>query len=236
MRQDSEDSANMDDLITDELARNAFGTTLNDVSSFDESAPYEGSLRYVCGTSFLALGFLERRDTHFHIPCDDRQSSLAKTRHSDHTTYVHRDMHYLHSIEAFSWPPTETVDQFVRTFFMKVSPLFPVLKEVIYAPSSTKEVMQRPLLLQSLLFASARVIEFDVLRQLDFRTTREAQNVFYRKAKALFDFDQHTSPIIKIQSAMLLGSQWNVLPETQDPSDWNIKALRAAQAMGLHRS
>jgi hypothetical protein len=86
-----------------------------------------------------------------------------------------------------------------------------------------------------MLFASARFLSLDVIHALGYKDQQDAQNDFYRKAKALFDFDQEQHQIYRLQSAILLASEWNVFVNEKDPDEWIGRALRIAHRMGLHR-
>lgn len=146
-----------------------------------------------------------------------------------------QESQYLDSIDALTLPQGSQLEIVLKTFFSQVAPRLPVLSFMSLSLKAVYRLSRSPLLIQSILFASVRFLHLDVITALGYRDRQDAQNNFYRKAKTLFDFDHEQQQLYKVQSAILLGSEWDVFVNDKEPDEWIGRALCLAHRMGLHR-
>lgn len=233
---------NIEELFKDQLTRDILLPESNQTATGIDNEEYKGGMWYIGEANFGWIILNHSQCKHYPVyqtlstpfPTGSSRTSQGSTKAPSNHLRNHENL-YLESIEAFSLPKSPQLETFLKTFFTQVAPRTPVLSFMSFSTDAVGRLTQSPLLIQSMLFASARFISLDVIHDLGYKDRQDAQNSFYRKAKALFDFDHEQYQLVKLQSAILLGSEWDVFVKEKDPDEWNGRALRIAHRMGLHR-
>ncbi|KAK8009009.1 hypothetical protein PG991_011560 [Apiospora marii] len=125
-----------------------------------------------------------------------------------------QDVNYLESQGCLRVPTPETLDEFVRQYFLHVHPLMPVINEGDfwdmygqYGFGGSGERMSL-LVFQSMLFVACNFVSKEKVKSLGFSSTRVARATLYRRCKLLYDFESESSMIYLAQTAIML-SQWS---------------------------
>lgn len=240
-KQQPEDD-NIEGLFKDQVTREILLSHSTQATTGTDNEEYKGGMWYIGEANF---GWILLNDSQCkHYPVSQTSStpieigsspmSHASTKVTSNPLQNH-EKQYLESINALSLPKSPQLETFLKTFFSQVAPRIPVLSVMSLSTEAVGHLTGSPLLIQSMLFASARFLSLDVIHDLGYKDRQDAQHSFYRKAKTLFDFDYEQHQLIKLQSAILLGSDWDVFVNERDPDEWNGRALRIAYRMGLHR-
>lgn len=118
-------------------------------------------------------------------PANDSCSTSQVTTQVSSSSLQNHEKEYLESIKALSLPKSPQLETFLKTFFSQVAPRTPVLSFMSFSTSAIGSLIQSPLLVQSMLFASARFLSLDIIHDLGYKNREDARNGIYRKAKSL---------------------------------------------------
>ncbi|KAJ6118231.1 cutinase transcription factor 1 alpha, partial [Penicillium samsonianum] len=143
------------------------------------------------------------------------------------------EMDILHQRGAFLLPPRSLCDRIIDAYFKWVHPTVPAINRTRFMkqyrdPKNPPSV----LLLHAILLAGSRFCNDEA----DGLVVPDAQ-IFYNRAKALYDANYEDDRVTIIQSALLMGWYWEA-PEdvTKNAFYWSRVATVIAQGCGMHRT
>ncbi|KAM0208257.1 hypothetical protein ACHAQD_011677 [Fusarium lateritium] len=89
------------------------------------------------------------------------------------------------------------------------------------------------LVFQAILFAASSFVSPAVLKNAGYTNVKVARNIFYRRAKLLFDFGVESDPFTKAQAALLLTFQFSAV-EPHAGSTWLAVGIQNAIVAQAH--
>ncbi|KAJ5358284.1 hypothetical protein N7541_005442 [Penicillium brevicompactum] len=134
---------------------------------------------------------------------------------------------------ALQFPSSAICDTLLQAYFDWLHPCFPILDRPALQSSYQTGTLS-PLLLQSILFIGVSLCSDTALSTLSLGTRYQAKELFYQRAKDIYDSGWETETITKLQSLFLL-SFWRGSPtEERDVRFWLGAAISLAQKKGMH--
>lgn len=195
----------------------------------------DGSHESVHGNEQIAAGGTAAtlvHNTHYLIPdtMDERTHDLPDSS----PDLSNEEMVLLRKKGALELPPKEVQDALLDSYFRWVHPAYVIFDR--------REHMQRMaegraslLLLQAIFFIGAIYVEEEVIRK-HYANRHAAELMFFKRAKALYEAEDESDPIIIIQALFLISFWWGSPTERKDIGHWLGAAISLAQARGMHRS
>ena len=138
---------------------------------------------------------------------------------------------------ALSLPPKDLCDKIVLAYFKWVAPIVPVIDKVSFM-QHYGNIKNPPsmLLMQAILLAGSRVCSVPLLPDAS-GTMIPAQNLFYQRAKALYDAGYEVNRVTIVQALILMGWYWEDDKRVmKNVFYWNGLATTIAHGCGIHRS
>ncbi|KAJ5186103.1 hypothetical protein N7491_006026 [Penicillium cf. griseofulvum] len=134
---------------------------------------------------------------------------------------------------ALIFPSPAVCDALLQAYFDWFHPCFPILDRADLQ-SDYEDGTLSPLLFQSMLFIGVSLCSDTALNTTGFNNRYQAKEVFYQRAKDIYDSGWETDTVIKLQSLFLL-SFWRGSPtEERDVRFWLGAAIGLAQKKGMH--
>lgn len=134
---------------------------------------------------------------------------------------------------ALVFPSPAVCDALLQAYFDWLHPCFPILNRTDLQ-SDYQDGTLSPLLFQSMLFIGVSLCSDTALNTTGFHNRYQAKEVFYQRAKDIYDSGWETDTVIKLQSLFLL-SFWRGSPtEERDVRFWLGAAISLAQKKGMH--
>ncbi|KAL2840066.1 fungal-specific transcription factor domain-containing protein [Aspergillus pseudoustus] len=138
---------------------------------------------------------------------------------------------------AFTIPEKPVCDQLVQDYFHWVAPVLPVLdRSTFLRQYEAMGVNACPslLLLQAMFLAASRVSQSSLLLTQAGSGVSMAE-IFYERAKALYDAAYECDQIATLQAVVLMGWYCGQAKPTETTFYWSRIAIYTAQSIGLHR-
>ncbi|KAL4783300.1 fungal-specific transcription factor domain-containing protein [Aspergillus varians] len=173
-----------------------------------------------------------RQPPRLHYPLPDR---LAPTSTRDDAVRLHQVQQaaQLESDGSLSFPPHQTTDALLQAYFRWFHPCFPIVDRVAVYRARAQGTLP-PLLLQAMLFIGVSLCDDATFARTEFPVRYRAKFLFYSRAKAIYEADAESSPIVKLQALFML-SFWRGGPsEERDVRFWLSIAISLAQKRGMH--
>ncbi|KAK6062775.1 cutinase transcription factor 1 beta (C6 transcription factor) [Seiridium cupressi] len=148
------------------------------------------------------------------------------------------DLEYLRVKGAFSVPSREVCDALIRTYFLHVHPLLPILDVTEFLTQFTQNGYQNVnlLLLWSIILMAAGFEEPETLRKSRYASRKALRRTAYERAKLLYDNAYDDEQITLIQAVVLMG-HWHADAEDRfEAWHWIGIAIYLCQTAGLHRN
>lgn len=142
---------------------------------------------------------------------------------------------FLQSQGSFNLPEKHICDEFVRIFFSCLHPAYPVLDRQLF-DSQYRQGRVSLLLLQTIFFLSVIACDDQLVQRAGFENRYQAREVYYLRAKALYDADYEKDKTQLVAILFLLGFWWQKPQDQKDTWHWLGCAISLAQTMGMHRS
>ncbi|CAI7642479.1 unnamed protein product [Penicillium crustosum] len=134
---------------------------------------------------------------------------------------------------ALVFPSPAVCETLLQAYFDWLHPCFPILDRADLQ-SNYQDGRLSPLLFQSMLFIGVSLCSDTDLNTTGFNNRYQAKEVFYQRAKDIYDSGWETDTVIKLQSLFLL-SFWRGSPtEERDVRFWLGAAISLAQKKGMH--
>ncbi|KAJ5494860.1 hypothetical protein N7463_010947 [Penicillium fimorum] len=134
---------------------------------------------------------------------------------------------------ALVFPSPAVCDTLLRAYFDWLHPCFPILDRADLQSQYQGGTLS-PLLFQSMLFIGVSLCSDTAFDTTGFNNRYQAKEVFYQRAKDIYDSGCETDTVVKLQSLFLL-SFWRGSPnEERDVRFWLGAAIGLAQKKGMH--
>lgn len=198
------------------------------------------SINYL-GESFPLMAIAESLDAggrlQLHHPAPIKPTALVTSPgDSNNAPHLRPDeFAFLKARDVFTLPPTQLLDRLMSVFIDKVYPFYPVVN----LPDFVQHWQSKSLpwiIFHAVCFISSNFCPLQILHSHGFPTRKDALDLFYGKAKLLFDFGYERDKLVLLQCATLL-TFW-----PSSPTDlwtfyhWVSFAVTLAESMGTHRS
>ncbi|OAL23906.1 hypothetical protein AYO22_06082 [Fonsecaea multimorphosa] len=151
----------------------------------------------------------------FERPSNSRECIIAAAYPFLDTDFVSRipteDFEYLDHIGCFQLPQQNCLDELVQAYFLYLHPHLPMIDEgnfwetYLSSQSGSHHTARVSLFVfQAMMLGACSFVSLSTIQDLGFRSVREARSVYYRRVKALYDFDTERSDLAKAQGALLM--------------------------------
>lgn len=187
------------------------------------------------GESSPLTTVMDPRHPRLHYPLPPR---LLPTSTRDEAVRLHQVQQaaQLESNGSLSFPPEETVNSLLKAYFTWFHPCFPIVDRVAICRAKAQAGVNGipPLLLQAMLFIGVSLCDDETFARTEFPVRYRAKFLFYSRARAIYDADAESNPIVKLQALFMLSS-WRGGPgEERDVRFWLSIAVSLAQKRGMH--
>lgn len=135
---------------------------------------------------------------------------------------------------ALELPPEAIQIALLQAYFAWFHPCHQILDEAELW-KSFREGNTSVFLLQSMLFVAATFCDESTIRS-HWSSRREAEQIFFKRAKALYDADHESNHLTVIQGLFLMSFWWAGPTDQKEFGHWLGAAIRLAQYRGMHRS
>ncbi|KAK2667661.1 hypothetical protein RAB80_016852 [Fusarium oxysporum f. sp. vasinfectum] len=151
-----------------------------------------------------------------------------------------QDVDFLELNRCFHLPVRTVQEEFINQYFLYLHPYYPLVDEKefwdMYMGRESGDGKGRPmslLVFQAMLFAASAFVSPVVLKNAGYTSVKVARNIFYRRAKLLFDLGVESDAFTKSQAALLLTFQFSAL-EPHAGSTWLAIAIQNAIVAQAH--
>lgn len=145
------------------------------------------------------------------------------------------ELAYAEAMGAFKAPSRDVLEALVAVFLDIVFPIYPIVnrQEFLQQHKSRKTPW---ILLHAVCSVSATLCPPQVLYRAGFESRQQARQLFYSRAKALFDVGHESDKVVLLQVTILL-SFWGGGPnDTWNFYSWIGMGVTIAETIGCHRS
>ncbi|KAL3450253.1 hypothetical protein BJX65DRAFT_270474 [Aspergillus insuetus] len=163
---------------------------------------------------------------------------------SDTLAVVEDDIHPKHLAQhdidclkakgAFIYPEPAVLDEMITVFLTRFYPLYSVV-----SPLDLRKAQQERklpwILLQSICFIAMTFCEPALIYKAGFSSRAQARQLYYNRAKALFDLNYENNKIILVKVAILLSFKGPQMDCYWNPCSWIELGVTMAVALGMHR-
>ncbi|RHZ49035.1 Zn(II)2Cys6 transcription factor [Aspergillus thermomutatus] len=163
---------------------------------------------------------------------------------SNSLTVVEKNVHpkhlLPHEIEclkakgAFIYPESEVLEEMINVFLHRFYPLYSVVN-----PTELRKAQQERklpwILLHSICFIAMTFCEPALIYKAGFSSRPQARQLYYDRAKALFDLNYENNKIILVKVAILLSFKGPQMDCYWNPCSWIEFGVTMAVALGMHR-
>jgi hypothetical protein len=136
---------------------------------------------------------------------------------------------------ALTLPEKRISDRLVLTYFEDFHPAFPIFDRAQFALLYTKDEVSM-LVLQAIYFVSVTLCDESLLHEAGFANRFTARQVFYQRARSLYDTDYETERLNLVRALLLMSFCWNGPRDAKDAWYWLGASIGIAQSEGMHRS
>ncbi|RVX67142.1 hypothetical protein B0A52_08576 [Exophiala mesophila] len=149
------------------------------------------------------------------------------------------DLNYLKAIGALDIPDSSLCLLAVQAYIQFVHPYLPCVDlqhflSSIQSHGSSGRISL--LLFQAVIFVALAFIDDRIMQNYNFQNTPEARKIFFRRVKALHDFDVETDRLVMIQASLLMSYFYETPNEPKDVEHWLGIAITLARSGGLHKA
>ncbi|KIW67147.1 hypothetical protein PV04_06419 [Phialophora macrospora] len=152
------------------------------------------------------------------------------------TTLPPEDLDFLQHKGVFNIPSADCRKEVLRSYFSFVYPLLPLLDVETFLPpmfESDAKGKVSLLLFYAVMCAGAGHVDMQVLKTSGFDSRKAARNVFFERARLLYDFDCEPDRISLIQAFLLMTYWYGGRDSHKDRTFWIRVAVILAQDLGL---
>lgn len=176
-------------------------------------------------------------DVGFHLA---RQSTseegIAGPEQNNHPSHLSRhDIAYLRSKGAFDFPRADILSALVDAFLTRFYPLYSIVNKAEFIRLYEQQKLPW-ILLHAVCFIGATFCDQSVIYRSDFKRRSQARQLFYDKAKVLFDVGYETNKIVLLQMVVMLTFWGPQMKNYWNPSSWVGFGVTIAESLGLHKS
>ncbi|KAL4744930.1 hypothetical protein BDW72DRAFT_211909 [Aspergillus terricola var. indicus] len=144
------------------------------------------------------------------------------------------DIECLKAKGAFVYPESHILEQMINVFLERFYPLYSVVN-----PTELRQAQRERrlpwILLHSVCFIAVTFCEPALIYRAGFASRAQARELYYHRAKALFDLNYENSKIILVKVAILLSFKGPQMNCYWNPCSWIEFGVTMAVALGMHR-
>ncbi|KAL3429100.1 hypothetical protein BDV09DRAFT_190424 [Aspergillus tetrazonus] len=144
------------------------------------------------------------------------------------------DITCLEAKGAFIYPEAQIVDEVISVFLNRFYPLYSMVNPVDLRKAQQERKLPW-ILLHSICFIAMTFCDPPLIYKAGFVSRAQARQVYYDRAKALFDLNYENSKIILVKVAILLSFKGPQMDCYWNPCSWIEVGVTMAVAMGMHR-
>ncbi|KAF5667234.1 cutinase transcription factor 1 beta [Fusarium heterosporum] len=151
-----------------------------------------------------------------------------------------QDVEFLNYNRCFHLPLRTIQEEFFNQYFLYLHTYYPLINEKEFwdmfmnRETGGDHTSTMPLLVfQAMLFAASSFVSPVVLKNAGYTNVKVARNIFYRRAKLLFDFGVEDDAFTKAQAALLLTFQFSAV-EPHAGSTWLAIGIQNAIVAQAH--
>lgn len=188
----------------------------------------------------LTFALQLRRDSNLGL--HDASQSILNT---DTLTVVEENIHPKHLPQhditcleakgAFIYPESQIIDEVISVFLNRFYPLYSIVSPVDLRKAQRERRLPW-ILLHSICFIAMTFCDPPLVYKAGFTSRAQARQVYYDRAKALFDLNYENSKIILVKVAILLSFKGPQMDCYWNPCSWIEVGVTMAVAMGMHRN
>ncbi|OAL19718.1 hypothetical protein AYO20_11590 [Fonsecaea nubica] len=148
------------------------------------------------------------------------------------------DLDYLDCIGCLKLPQRTYLDDLLRAYFLYTHPHLPLINEgdfwdtYLHDRTDTQSPSRMSLLVfQAMLLVACSFVSSSTIQALGFSSVRAARASYYRRVKALYDFDIERSSLARAQGALLMTFHVP-LNQPQINTYWLSVAIHLAKVAG----
>lgn len=148
------------------------------------------------------------------------------------------DLAFLAQKGALTVPEPDLQMEILRGYLFSVHPNQPMLdfKQFVSAILNNSEENQISLLLfQAVMFAGLHGLPLHVIHRLGFESTKQAREVFFNRARLLYEFDIEPNSAAVVQSLILMSAWFTKGNERRHTWHYLGLGYDVARSMALHR-
>ncbi|KAF4967481.1 hypothetical protein FSARC_4976 [Fusarium sarcochroum] len=182
----------------------------------------------------------EARPTTSYYRFETSFSSCAFLKLDNRKVLPEDDLQFLELKRCLHLPLRHIQDEFIYQYFLYLHPYYPIIDEKEFwdmylgrESGGVKDTTMSLLVFQAMLFAASAFVSPVVLKNAGYSNVKVARNIFYRRAKLLFDFGTETDAFTKAQAALLLTFQFSAL-EPHAGSTWLAIGIQNAIVAQTH--
>ncbi|KAL4969091.1 uncharacterized protein BDV14DRAFT_166275 [Aspergillus stella-maris] len=161
--------------------------------------------------------------------------SLAVVEENIHPSHLSvHDIELLKAKGAFTYPPTEILDEMITIFLDSFYPIYSIVN-----PRDLRKAQQERklpwILLHSICFIAVTFGEPSIAYKAGFTSRSQARQLYYKRAKVLFDHNYENNKLILLKVAILLSFKGPQMDCYWNPCSWIDLGVTMAVALGIHR-
>jgi hypothetical protein len=162
----------------------------------------------------------------------DHHNDIARKIHNPNLSDL--DIDYLHSKGAFDYPPSSVLEKLMQAFTRHFNPLYSIF-DIEELEKLYRQEKLPPILLHAICLIAATYCDQAVIEDIGYGSRRYTRQVFYEKAKLLFDLAHETEKLVLLQTTLML-SFWGPQNEVDcSPYSWICSAVNIASSLGIQR-
>ncbi|GKZ76288.1 hypothetical protein AnigIFM56816_005267 [Aspergillus niger] len=171
-------------------------------------------------------------DASQHVLNSDSLTVIEENVHPKHLSP--HDLEYLKARGVFIFPETRMLEEIITVFLDRFYPLYSVVN-----PKELRKAQQEQkipwILLHSICFIAMTFCEPAMIYKAGFSSRADARQLYYDRAKALFDLNYENNKIILVKVAILLSFRGPQMDCYWNPCSWIEFGVTMAVALGMHR-
>jgi hypothetical protein len=166
----------------------------------------------------------------------NNEEGLAGPQQNLHPAHMSsQDLTYLKNKGVFDFPQADILKALVEAFLTLFYPLYSIVDKDEFETLYRRQKIPW-ILLHAVCFIGVSFCDQRVIFQTSSKQRSHARQVFYDKAKLLFDMGYERNKIILLQSVLMLSFWGPKLDSYWNPSSWVGFAVTLAASLGIHRT
>lgn len=172
-------------------------------------------------------------DTGQHVLSSASLAVIQDDIHPEHL--APHDIEYLMAKGAFIYPAKESLDDMLAVFMDRFYPIYSIVD-----PTELHKVHEERklpwILLHSICFVAVTFCDAAMIYKAGFNSRAQARQLYYDRAKALFDLNYEKNKMVLVKVAILLSFRGPQMDSFWNPCSWIEFGVTMAVGLGMHRN